>query len=167
MVEELVSNIGVVEKLQSFQYKDAKGKDWGLNVRNRAKELANFVLNPDRVRSERSKVFFSCLLALLADVLSLQHMLHCCNRSITVLASSPNLSPDTAAGLCCSNTACWMHFCSPSHASRSAQAKQNESKYTGTSNNDFKDSFGSKESFGSKDTFGSKSSSGYGTSSGP
>lgn len=56
MVEELVSNIGVVEKLQNFQYKDAKGKDWGLNVRNRAKELANFVLNPDRVRSERAKV---------------------------------------------------------------------------------------------------------------
>ena len=56
VVEELVSNIGVVEKLQNFQYKDAKGKDWGLNVRNRAKELANFVLNPDRVRSERAKV---------------------------------------------------------------------------------------------------------------
>ena len=51
-----MSNIGVVEKLQNFQYKDAKGKDWGLNVRNRAKELANFVLNPDRVRSERAKV---------------------------------------------------------------------------------------------------------------
>ena len=56
VVEELVSNIGVVEKLQNFQYKDVKGKDWGLNVRNRAKELANFVLNPDRVRSERAKV---------------------------------------------------------------------------------------------------------------
>ena len=55
-MEELVSNIGVVEKLQNFQYKDAKGKDWGLNVRNRAKELANFVLNPDRVKSERAKV---------------------------------------------------------------------------------------------------------------
>ncbi|KAL0041417.1 hypothetical protein WJX79_002521 [Trebouxia sp. C0005] len=55
VVEELVSNIGVVEKLQNFQYKDPKGKDWGLNVRNRAKELANFVLNPDRVRAERAK----------------------------------------------------------------------------------------------------------------
>lgn len=53
-----MSNIGVVEKLQNFQYKDAKSKDWGLNVRNRAKELANFVLNPDRVRSERAKVQF-------------------------------------------------------------------------------------------------------------
>ena len=27
-----------------------------MNVRNRAKELANFVLNPDRVRAERAKV---------------------------------------------------------------------------------------------------------------
>ena len=60
VVEELVSNIGVVEKLQNFQYKDAKGKDWGLNVRNRAKELANFVLNPDRVRTERAKVEHGC-----------------------------------------------------------------------------------------------------------
>ena len=45
------------------------------------------------------------------------------------------------------------------------QAKQNESKYIGVSNNDLrdsKDSFGSKDAFGSKDTFGSKSSSGYG-----
>ena len=55
-----MSNIGVVEKLQDFQYKDARGKDWGLNVRNRAKELANFVLNPDRVRSERAKVQHRC-----------------------------------------------------------------------------------------------------------
>jgi len=64
VVEELVSNIGVVEKLQNFQYKDAKGKDWGLNVRNRAKELANFVLNPDRVRSERAKVQLTCFVKL-------------------------------------------------------------------------------------------------------
>jgi hypothetical protein len=33
-----------------------------LNVRNRAKELANFVLNPDRVRAERAKVKFCCKL---------------------------------------------------------------------------------------------------------
>ena len=39
------------------------------------------------------------------------------------------------------------------------QAKQNESKYIGVSNNDLRDS---KDSLGSKDTFGSKSSSGYG-----
>ena len=39
------------------------------------------------------------------------------------------------------------------------QAKQNESKYIGVSNNDLRDS---KDSFGSKDTFSSKSSSTFG-----
>lgn len=57
----------MVEKLQSFQYKDAKGKDWGLNVRNRAKELANFVLDSDRVRSERAKVSLASIQFYLLD----------------------------------------------------------------------------------------------------
>ena len=56
MVEELVSNVTVIEKLQSFQYKDKNGKDWGLNVRQRAKELTNLVLDGERIRAERSKV---------------------------------------------------------------------------------------------------------------
>lgn len=58
-----------MEKLQNFEYKDAKSKDWGLNVRNRAKELANFVLNPDRVRSERAKVCTPHTLSLRLTVL--------------------------------------------------------------------------------------------------
>ena len=66
-----------MEKLQNFQYKDAKGKDWGLNVRNRAKELANFVLNPDRVRSERAKVHVALHpgFGVLAPYFSTLHML--------------------------------------------------------------------------------------------
>ncbi len=56
VVEELVSNIGVVEKLTGFQHKDANGRDWGLNVRQRAKELAGLVTDPDRIRAERQKV---------------------------------------------------------------------------------------------------------------
>lgn len=56
VVEELVSNVTVIEKLQSFQYKDKNGKDWGLNVRQRAKELTNLVLDGERIRAERSKV---------------------------------------------------------------------------------------------------------------
>ncbi|KAK9821680.1 hypothetical protein WJX74_007569 [Apatococcus lobatus] len=55
VVEELVSNVTVIEKLQSFQYKDKNGKDWGLNVRQRAKELTNLVLDGERIRAERSK----------------------------------------------------------------------------------------------------------------
>lgn len=56
VVDELVSNVAVVEKLQSFQFKDKNGKDWGLNVRQRAKELGNLVTDPDRIRQERAKV---------------------------------------------------------------------------------------------------------------
>ena len=56
VVEELLSNIGVVEKLTGFQHKDANGRDWGLNVRQRAKELAALVADPDRIRAERQKV---------------------------------------------------------------------------------------------------------------
>ena len=52
--------MGVIERLQSFQYKDAKGKDWGLNVRQRAKELCSLVTDPDRIRQERSKVGSCC-----------------------------------------------------------------------------------------------------------
>ncbi len=56
VVEELVSNVTVIEKLQSFQHKDKNGKDWGLNVRQRAKELTNLVLDGERIRGERAKV---------------------------------------------------------------------------------------------------------------
>ena len=53
-----MSNVTVIEKLQSFQHKDKNGKDWGLNVRQRAKELANLVLDAERIRAERAKVSF-------------------------------------------------------------------------------------------------------------
>ncbi len=48
--------MGVIEKLTNFQHKDANGKDWGLNVRQRAKELIALVTDAERVRSERHKV---------------------------------------------------------------------------------------------------------------
>lgn len=51
-----MSNINVIEKLQQFQYKDKNGRDWGLNVRQRAKEVAGLVGNSERIRSERTKV---------------------------------------------------------------------------------------------------------------
>ena len=48
--------MGVIEKLTNFQHKDANGKDWGLNVRQRAKELIALVTDTERIRSERQKV---------------------------------------------------------------------------------------------------------------
>ena len=56
MVQELTSNVVVVEKLQNFQHKDKNQKDYGENVRHRAKQLAELILDPDRVRAERKKV---------------------------------------------------------------------------------------------------------------
>ena len=55
VVDELSSNISVVERLQRFEYKDKNSKDWGLNVRQRAKELSTLVSDPDRIRRERQK----------------------------------------------------------------------------------------------------------------
>lgn len=48
--------MGVIEKLTNFTHKDANGRDWGLNVRQRAKELVALVTDTDRIRGERQKV---------------------------------------------------------------------------------------------------------------
>lgn len=50
------SNLIVIEKLQSFQYKDPNMRDHGENVRHRAKQLCELVMDPERVREERKKV---------------------------------------------------------------------------------------------------------------
>ena len=51
-----MSNVGVIEKLTYFEHKDANAKDWGLNVRQRAKELVALINDPERMRRERHKV---------------------------------------------------------------------------------------------------------------
>jgi len=56
VVQELSSNIIVIEKLQNFQYKDKHLRDHGENVRHRAKQLCELVIDPERVREERKKV---------------------------------------------------------------------------------------------------------------
>ena len=56
VVDELNGNPAVLRKLKDFEYKDANGKDWGLNVRHRAKELAALVSDSDKLRMERAKV---------------------------------------------------------------------------------------------------------------
>ena len=56
VVQELSSNVVVIEKLENFQYKDKNGKDFGENVRHRAKQLAELIIDPDRIRDERRKV---------------------------------------------------------------------------------------------------------------
>ena len=41
--------------LRQFQYIDVNGKDQGVNVRNRAKELADLLSDVDKIRAERKK----------------------------------------------------------------------------------------------------------------
>ena len=41
--------------LRQFHFIDQNGKDQGINVRNRAKELAELLSDVDRIRSERKK----------------------------------------------------------------------------------------------------------------
>ncbi len=61
VVQELSSNVVVVEKLTSFQHKDKNMRDHGENVRHRAKQLSELIMDPDRVRAERKKVRGSCV----------------------------------------------------------------------------------------------------------
>ena len=61
VVQELSSNLIVIEKLQSFQYKDPNMRDHGENVRHRAKQLCELVMDPERVREERKKVVLWCI----------------------------------------------------------------------------------------------------------
>lgn len=55
VVQELSSGVLIIEKLSNFQYKDKNMKDYGENVRHRAKQLSELVLDPERVRAERKK----------------------------------------------------------------------------------------------------------------
>lgn len=61
VVQELSSNVVVVDKLTSFQHKDKNMRDHGENVRHRAKQLSELIMDPDRVRAERKKVRGSCV----------------------------------------------------------------------------------------------------------
>ncbi|GIL88365.1 hypothetical protein Vretimale_15048 [Volvox reticuliferus] len=56
IVDELARSVTSLERLRDdFEYKDAQGRDHGINVRQRAGELAALVCNTDRVRQEREK----------------------------------------------------------------------------------------------------------------
>ncbi|GAB4816540.1 hypothetical protein N2152v2_003586 [Parachlorella kessleri] len=55
VVQVVLENVGIFQDLQKYQYKDEAGKDWGINVRNRAKELCALLGNSDRIREERAK----------------------------------------------------------------------------------------------------------------
>lgn len=55
MIDDARSHLSLLKMLRQFHFIDQNGKDQGLNVRNRAKELAELLSDVDRIRSERKK----------------------------------------------------------------------------------------------------------------
>lgn len=55
MIDDARSHLSLLKMLRQFHYIDQNGKDQGINVRNRSKELAELLGDVDRIRAERKK----------------------------------------------------------------------------------------------------------------
>ena len=55
VVDDARSHLSLLKMLRQFQFHDQNGKDQGINVRNRAKELAELLGDVDKIRAERKK----------------------------------------------------------------------------------------------------------------
>ena len=55
MIDDARSHLSTIKMLRQFYFIDAAGKDQGVNVRNRAKELADLLSDVDKIRAERKK----------------------------------------------------------------------------------------------------------------
>lgn len=55
VIDDARGHVALLKMLRQFHYIDQNGKDQGLNVRNRAKELADLLADVDRIRAERKK----------------------------------------------------------------------------------------------------------------
>lgn len=55
VIDDARSHLSLLKMLRQFHYIDQNGKDQGINVRNRAKELAELLGDVDRIRQERKK----------------------------------------------------------------------------------------------------------------
>ncbi|KAJ4352221.1 Epsin-3, clathrin recruitment and traffic between the Golgi and endosome [Didymosphaeria variabile] len=55
VIDDARSHVSLLKMLRQFHFIDQNGKDQGINVRNRAKELAELLSDVDRIRSERKK----------------------------------------------------------------------------------------------------------------
>ncbi|KAL7927267.1 hypothetical protein ACQKWADRAFT_309164 [Trichoderma austrokoningii] len=55
VVDDARGHITLLKMLRQFHFIDQNGKDQGINVRNRAKELAELLGDVDRIRAERKK----------------------------------------------------------------------------------------------------------------
>ncbi|KAF8501960.1 hypothetical protein BU17DRAFT_78404 [Hysterangium stoloniferum] len=55
VVDDARSHLSTIKMLRNFHYIDDKGKDQGINVRNRSSEIAAMLVDLDKIRSERRK----------------------------------------------------------------------------------------------------------------
>ncbi|KAK2069179.1 hypothetical protein P8C59_003783 [Phyllachora maydis] len=55
VIDDARSHLTLLKMLRQFHFIDANGKDQGINVRNRAKELADLLSDVERIRNERKK----------------------------------------------------------------------------------------------------------------
>lgn len=55
VIDDARSHLSLLKMLKQFHYIDQNGKDQGLNVRNRSKELVDLLSDVERIRSERKK----------------------------------------------------------------------------------------------------------------
>ncbi|KAF7902875.1 hypothetical protein EAF00_002777 [Botryotinia globosa] len=55
VIDDARSHLTLLKMLRQFHFIDQNGKDQGVNVRNRAKELAELLSDVDRIRAERKK----------------------------------------------------------------------------------------------------------------
>ncbi|KAI7889823.1 uncharacterized protein EV154DRAFT_513577 [Mucor mucedo] len=55
VVDDARSHVSMIKMMKNFHYVDEKGKDQGINVRNRAKELAELLGDVDAIKAERKK----------------------------------------------------------------------------------------------------------------
>lgn len=55
VIDDARSHLSLLKMLRQFHYIDQNGKDQGINVRNRSKELTELLSDVDRIRSERKK----------------------------------------------------------------------------------------------------------------
>ncbi|KAG2233596.1 hypothetical protein INT48_001849 [Thamnidium elegans] len=55
VVDDARSHVSMIKMMKNFHYVDEKGKDQGINVRSRAKELAELLGDVDTIKAERKK----------------------------------------------------------------------------------------------------------------
>ncbi|KAJ2744432.1 Epsin-3, clathrin recruitment and traffic between the Golgi and endosome [Coemansia sp. BCRC 34301] len=55
VVDDVRSHITIIKMLKNFHHIDASGKDQGINVRQRSREIVELVQSSDRVREERQR----------------------------------------------------------------------------------------------------------------